>query len=295
MTLLTPLNRVSARKSLAASVLAALLFTPAASIAASAAPDVVASAAPSATATTTYYSDDPAKWGTPFDWQAPDYPAALLEQKVSGKVDLIVSVTAEGKLAGITAIRSTPAQPAFEEAVRKAVSNWTFTKAMDDVCKPVATRAQIQVRFEITDGKPQVNVGAISADKKEGRVQIQELNRREVNQALNDNYPIDARRMKKTGEVHALLKVDARSGETKAVEITEVFADNNSHNPEPVMRAGGKTERLPGRSSPASLQFATVAREQLEALRFKPLSEAGAGTINVCREVAFRIKGVRRD
>jgi hypothetical protein len=74
-----------------------------------------------------------------------------------------------------------------------------------------------------------------------------------------------------------------------------VFADNNSYNPEPVMRAGGKTERLDGRTSPASLQFATAAREQLEALRFKPLGDAGQGAINVCREVAYRIKGVRRD
>lgn len=291
MTLLTPPNRTR----LAGAVLAALLTAPIFSHASIPAPMVTASANPTAAPATTYYSDDPARWGTPFDWQAPEYPATLLEQKVSGKVDLIVSVTAEGRLGEIVAIRSTPAQPAFEDAVRKAVKDWTFTKAMDASCKPAATRGQIQVRFEIAEGKPQVNVGAISADKKEGRAQIQELNRREVNQALNDNYPIDARRMKKTGEVHALLKVDARTGETKGVEITEVFADNNSYNPEPVMRAGGKTDRLSGRTSPASLQFATAAREQLEALRFKPLGEAGQGTINVCREVAYRIKGVRRD
>lgn len=291
MTLLTPLNRTR----LAGAVLAAMLTAPIFSHASNPAPMVTASANPTAAPATTYYSDDPARWGTPFDWQAPEYPATLLEQKVSGKVDLIVSVTAEGRLGEIVAIRSTPAQPAFEDAVRKAVKDWTFTKAMDASCKPAATRGQIQVRFEIAEGKPQVNVGAISADKKEGRAQIQELNRREVNQALNDNYPIDARRMKKTGEVHALLKVDARTGETKGVEITEVFADNNSYNPEPVMRAGGKTDRLSGRTSPASLQFATAAREQLEALRFKPLGEAGQGTINVCREVAYRIKGVRRD
>lgn len=283
------------RSRLLTAALAALLISPLLSHANNTAPIITASANPTAAPATTYYSDDPAKWGTPFDWQAPVYPATLLEQKVSGKVDLIVSVTAEGKLGEVVAIRSTPAQPAFEDAVRKAVKDWTFTKAMDASCKPAATRGQIQVRFEIVDGKPQVNVGAISADKKEGRVQLQELNRREVNQALNDNYPVDARRMKKSGEVHALLKVDARTGETKGVEITEVFADNNSYNPEPNMRAGGRTERLDGRTSPASLQFATAAREQLEALRFKPLGDAGQGTINVCREVAYRIQGVRRD
>lgn len=295
MTPSTPLTRSIHRQRFTALIVAALLSAPALSNASNPAPLVVASATPSAASNITYYSDDPAKWGTPFEWQAPAYPAALVEQKVAGKVDLIVSVTAEGRLAEIVAIRSTPTQPAFEEAVRKAVSDWTFTKAMDESCKPAATRGQIQVRFDLTDGKPQVNVGAISADKKEGRVQIQELNRREVNQSISDNYPLDARQMRKTGDVLALLKVDARTGETKAVEITEVFADNNSYNPEPSMRAGGRTDRLQGRSSPASVQFATTAREQLEALRFKPPGEAAAGTINVCREVAFRLKGVRRD
>lgn len=288
MVLLMPISR----RSLPVSALAALTLAANTVAASSPAP---AAAAGSVTATATYYSGEPSRWGTPVEWQAPEYPAALLGQKVTGKVDLIVNVTPEGRLAEIVTIRSTPAQPALEESVRKAMADWTFAKAMDASCKPVATRGQIQVRFEIIDGKPQVNVGAISGDKKEGRLQIQELNRREVNQALADNYPVDARRMKKTGEVHALLKVDARTGETKAVEITEVFADNNAYNPEPVMRAGAKTDRQPARTSPASLQFATAAREQLAALRFKPLADPAAGTINVCREVAFRIKGVRRD
>jgi TonB family protein len=292
MTLPTPTFRTR----IVTAALAALLATPLLGHAANPAPVVVASANPTAApAVITYYSDDPAKWGTPFAWQPPAYPQALSEQNVTGKVDLIVEVTPEGKLGQIVAIRSTPAQPAFEDAVRKAVGDWTFNKAMDAECKPVVTRGQIQVRFDMADGKPQVNVGAISADKQAGRMLIQELNRREVNQALVDNYPRDARRMGKTGEVHALLKVDAQSGATKSVDITEVFADNNSYNPEPVMRAGGKTDRLPGRTSPASIQFATAAREQLEALRFTPVADAGQGTINVCREVAFKMKGVRRD
>lgn len=244
----------------------------------------------------TYYSDDPAKWGTPVTWQAPAYPKALLDQQVTGKVDLIVNVSPEGRLVDIAAIRSTPAQPAFEEAVREAARDWTFTRAMDAECKPAATRGQIQVRFEIADGKPQVNVGAISADKKPGRVLIEEANRAEVNRAISQNYPRDARRMGKTGEVLALLKVDARTGETKAVDITEVFADNASYNPEPKMTPVGANQRMQqSRTSPASIQFASVAREELAALRFKPVADAGQDTINVCREVAFRIRGVTRN
>ncbi|MDX2219097.1 MAG: TonB family protein [Burkholderiales bacterium] len=244
----------------------------------------------------TYYADDPAKWGTPFAWQAPAYPKSLLDQQVTGKVDLIVNVTPEGKLADVVAIRSTPAQPAFEDAVREAVRDWVFTRAMDAECKPAATRGQIQVRFDIADGKPQVNVGAISADKQPGRALIEEANRAEVNRALMQNYPRDARRMGKTGEVLAMLKVDARTGETKSVDITEVFADNSSYNPEPKLTPVGANQRMQQpRTSPASIQFASVAREELAALRFKPVANAGQDTINVCREVAFRIRGVTRN
>lgn len=247
-----------------------------------------------ATTATTYYADDPAKWGTPLAWQAPEYPKALLDQGVTGTVDVLLNVSPEGRMTEITAIRSLPAQPAFEEAVREAVRSWRFTKALDTECKPAATQGRVQVRFDLVDGKPQVNVGAAPAAKLPGRVFIEETNRAEVNRALIQNYPRDARRMGKMGEVLALLKVDARTGESRSVDITDVDADNASYNPEPKMTPVAANQRTqPPRSSPASIQFATVAREELAALRFKPVAEAGEGTINVCREVAFRLRGVR--
>lgn len=283
-------NPHSCPRRLVTLVLSGLLALPALATAADPAP-----ANATAKPVTTYYADDPARWGTPFAWQPPAYPKALLDQQVTGKVDLIVNVSPEGRLVDIAAIRSIPAQPAFEEAVREAARDWTFTKAMDAECKPAATRGQIQVRFEIADGKPQVNVGAISADKKSGRVLIEELNRREVNKALSDNYPRDARRMGKTGEVMALLKVDAKTGETKSVDITEVFADMASTNPEPRMTPVGQNLRTQPRTSPASIQFSAVAREELAALRFKPVTDAGQDVITVCREVDFRLRGVKRN
>lgn len=291
---MTPTPRPS-RRTLAAS-LTALLALSSITSAAQTPANQPAAAATQNSSTPTYYADDPAKWGTPSAWQPPAYPKALLDQQVTGKVDLIVNVTPEGRLADVAAIRSTPAQPAFEDAVREAVRDWVFTRGMDAACKPAATRGQIQVRFEIADGKPQVNVGAISADKAPGRVLIEELNRRDVNKALADNYPRDARRMGKTGEVLALLKVDARTGETKAVDIAEVFADTASYNPEPRMTPAGASQRTQQpRTSPASIQFASVAREELAALRFKPVADAGVDVITVCREVAFRIRGVTRN
>lgn len=250
--------------------------------------------APAKPAAVTYYADDPAKWGTPLAWQAPDYPKAMLEQKVTGKVDVLVNVSAEGRLTDIAAIRSQPAQPVFEEAVREAVRSWTYNKATDANCKPAATQGRVQVRFELVDGAPQVNVGAVSAAKQSGHLRIEELNRGDVNRALMQNYPKDARRMGKMGDVLAMLKVDARTGVTQSVEITDVDADNSSHNPEPKMTPVSTNLRTQPRSSPASIQFAAVAREELAALRFKPVADAGEDVITVCREVAFRMRGVGR-
>ncbi|MBL8515997.1 MAG: TonB family protein [Betaproteobacteria bacterium] len=264
-------------------------------VAAATTPAATPPSAPSAASAITYYSDDPASWGTPSAWQAPVYPKPLLEQQVTGRVDVLVNVSPEGRVSDIVAIRSQPAQPAFEEAVREAVLNWTFTKALDESCKPTATQGRVQVRFEIADGKPKVDVGAAPAAKVPGRVFIQEANRSEVNRALVQNYPRDARRLGKMGEVLALLKVDARTGETKSVEIVEVFADNATYNPQPSMTPVGQNQRLRPRSSPASIQFATTAREELAALRFSPVAEVGQDTITVCREVAFRIRGVTRN
>ncbi len=245
--------------------------------------------------TTTYYADDPAKWGAPLAWQPPDYPKALLAQQISGKVDALVTVSPEGRMTEITAMRSAPAQPAFEEAVREAMRGWTFTKAMDAACKPVATQSRVQVRFEMVDGKPQVNVGAAPAANVPGRVFIEELNRTELRKALAENYPRDAVRMRKTGEVHALLHVDARSGVTQSVDIVDVMADNASYNPEPRMLPTSGMSRTPTRSSPASIQFASVAREELAAARFKPVLDAGEPVINVCRKVTFHMRGVKRN
>lgn len=240
----------------------------------------------------TYHSDDPGRWGAPLAWQPPAYPPSLLAQQITGRVDVLVSVSAEGRMTEIAAIRSLPAQPLFEEVVRDAIRSWTFTKALDAECKPVPTQSRVQVRFEMEEGKPLVNVGAAPAAKQAGHSYIEEANRAEVGKALADNYPRDARRMGKTGEVLALLKVDARTGETRSVDITEVFADTSSHNPEPRMTPAGQHARMQPRASPASIQFASVVREELAALRFKPVAQPTEDVITVCREVTFRMRGV---
>jgi TonB family protein len=281
------MNMTSLLRHMLVATVAALLFLSADTSAAE--PATVKPAA------ATYYSDDPAKWGAPFAWQPPEYPKALLEKRVTGMVDVLLNVSPGGRMTDIAALRSDPAVPAFEEAVREAVRGWTFVKAMDAECKSVATQSRLQVRFEMVDGKPNVNIGAAPAALMPGRIHIQEINRAEVNRALAESYPRSAGRLGKMGEVHALLRVDARTGETKSVDIVEVLADTQSYNPEPRMAPTSTNTRLPARSSPASVQFASIARDGLAELRFKPVPDSGQDVITVCREVNFLMRGLRRN
>lgn len=240
----------------------------------------------------TYYSHDPAKWGTPWSWQAPEYPKAMREQQITGKVDVLLNVSPDGRMADIVALRSEPAQPAFEAAVREALGGWTFTRAMDAECKPAVTQGRLQVRFEMVDGKPQVNVGAATAAPVPGRARIEEVNGAEVNRLLAESYGRNAGRSGLMGGVNALLRVDARTGETRSVDITNVIGDSNSYNPEP--QPFGNNSRMPARTAPASIKIASAAREELEALRFKPVPDAGQEVVTVCREAIFYRRGAKR-
>jgi TonB family protein len=251
-----------------------------------------ASAKPAAATSVTYYSLDPANWGTPWSWQAPAYPKALSEQQVTGKVDVLVNVSADGRMTEIVALRSEPTQPAFEEAVRDALGGWVFTRAMDAECKPAATQSRLQVRFEMVDGKPQVNVGVAPAAPLPGRARIEELNGPEVNRTLAESYNRNIGRSGLTGGVNAMLRVDARTGETKSVDITNVMGDSNSYNPEPTPF---NNTRMPGRTAPASIKIASAAREELAALRFKPVADASQDVVTVCREAIFRRRGATRN
>lgn len=77
----------------------------------------------------------------------PDYPAALREQEIDGRVVAIVTVAASGQVEAIT-IRSAT-DPLFEQAVRAALKRWRFEPARSASGEAVPDRVQIPFRFRV--------------------------------------------------------------------------------------------------------------------------------------------------
>ena len=77
----------------------------------------------------------------------PDYPAALREQGIEGRVVASVTVSASGQVEAVT-IRSAT-DPLFEQAVRAALKRWRFEPARSQSGQAVPSRVQIPFRFRV--------------------------------------------------------------------------------------------------------------------------------------------------
>lgn len=75
----------------------------------------------------------------------PKYPADAVEQRIEGRVVLIVDVDAQGHAQSV-AVESAHPEGVFEAVTLEAAKNWTFTPAMKDG-KPVAGRVRVPVDF----------------------------------------------------------------------------------------------------------------------------------------------------
>ncbi|KGO99569.1 TonB family protein [Novilysobacter defluvii] len=75
----------------------------------------------------------------------PSYPAHAVEQKIEGKVVLIVEVDASGKPRDVVVESAEPAG-VFEEAAVEAVHKWLFNPATEDG-RPVSSRVRVPVTF----------------------------------------------------------------------------------------------------------------------------------------------------
>lgn len=82
---------------------------------------------------------------------APKYPAAAAEQKLGGRVMLVVDLAADGS---VTDAMVESAQPAgvFDASALQAVKSWKFNPQMEDG-KPVAGRVRVPIDFS-PDGPP---------------------------------------------------------------------------------------------------------------------------------------------
>ena len=72
----------------------------------------------------------------------PVYPAASLQAKEEGKVNLSFDVDAAGKVLGSSVVKSS-GHPALDEAARSGIAKCTFKPALADG-KPVSASAKVQ-------------------------------------------------------------------------------------------------------------------------------------------------------
>lgn len=79
--------------------------------------------------------------------KGPEYTGPARKNHYSGSVDLRATVNAQGRVEDLFVVRA--AAYGMTEKAIEAVQTWTFTPAMDDNGKPVATRVPIQVTFHL--------------------------------------------------------------------------------------------------------------------------------------------------
>lgn len=77
----------------------------------------------------------------------PRYPADAVEQKIEGKVVMIVDIDATGQVRDVTVESSEPAG-VFDDAAVEAVYKWEFNPATEDG-RPVASRIRVPVQFDM--------------------------------------------------------------------------------------------------------------------------------------------------
>ena len=165
---------------------------------------------------------DPESWLRPKVVVAPEYPPEAIEKKLYGYVDVDLIVTDEGFAGEIRSVTSTPKNEAFEEAVRKVISLWTFHAPMSN-CRPYETVGNVRVWFEMKGDAGTVSVSnrtplpATAAAVAGPKSKLVSTNLAAVRQMVR--YPVRARRAGANGQVVIKFTVDPATGEVASKEI----------------------------------------------------------------------------
>lgn len=212
------------------------------------------------------FVDDPAKWATPKVILPPEYPAAQLAAMAEGHVDVEVKLDKFGMVQSIVSVKSTPANPEFESAVRAVVQKWwAFHETLSPECEPLEATGNVRVWFAIREGKGVVSVSGeateVTKEFSRKRRKAKVLNLEEVVRAVR--YPIAARKDGIEGNVYAYVQVEAKTGVPIAVQIASVVAN------------GGKGQ-----------YFVNPVRASLSMTRFEPTD---GPNYRVCRPYSFRL------
>lgn len=132
----------------------------------------------------------------------PEYPPIALKVRLSGSVELEVSIDREGK---VTTIEPKSGHPLLVQAAIDAVKQWHY-KPPQIRGEPVAVSTIVKLKFEL----PRHNPGAEAPIRVASGVQAARLLR-----WVAPEYPAD---LKLTGEVVLQVTVD-REGRVKTIEV----------------------------------------------------------------------------
>src|SRR5690606_18176940 len=85
--------------------------------------------------------------------ETPAYPESAREQRISGKVLLVIDVAADGSVVKAAVERSEPSG-VFDQAVLSSVSKWKFNPEIKDGV-PVPSRLRFPVEFKMAPPEPE--------------------------------------------------------------------------------------------------------------------------------------------
>lgn len=214
------------------------------------------------------FVDDPAVWTQPRRIVPPTYPAALLEKGVTGFVDVEVGFSKTGRVSRINSIKSTPAEPRFEAAVRDVIDLWTFHEPLTKDCTPEESTGNTRIWFEIKEGAPSISVSNKAwTPAQPARLSPRMKNLREVLGKMVASYPKEARRSGVEAQVYAVLSVDGDTGKTLSVKIAANTAPRDY-----------------------AVAFNRGVLEVFSGAEFAVGDEHKGATHNVCKPVAFILR-----
>jgi hypothetical protein len=231
---------------------------------------IVISAASAQTAPAANTDKQP-DWLTPKLVKAPDYPAAMLERKQASEVDAVIRITKDGKLKEVLSVRSTPKAEEAEAALRGILGQWTFRPALAADCTPQETDGVVRVWFDLDNGRPAVSVAKPKGMPWVPAPPASVLNREELQQAIAQSIPRNARDSMIGAKVIVAIEVNGDTGVPVKAQGTFVELDWDMGD------------------SPLTAYYQEGAAKGAMASRYPPLPKYAGTTWHSCVVIDYRL------
>ena len=171
-----------------------------------------------------YYNGKADDWATPIGIVPPIYPSNALKQKLTGYVDMEISINLNGIVEEIRSLSPDPKNEDFEAAAKEAVMQWLFNVPTGKGCKPRAFLGIQRIWFDIKDGKPEITYSKIVQKQAEPKLRGINLKTADGKGVMDlVKYPSAARKQGVMGFFYVLFNVDPASGHTDEIEFSHSY------------------------------------------------------------------------